>query len=238
MEGYNQQRASEYDEKSHFDKGDRERHKLYLEDVLCFFSLQVKQYLELGCGTGYYSDVLLQAFPEATGHFVDGSEPMLEQFNKRIDSTNVKTTVADFESLSIHERWPNLEFVFSGVSLSCLSLDERFKSYQQIYQALNDGGVFVLFDQFLPEEEEKADLNRFLICRDMQRRLSKHLSIPASNPILNIDRLLRSEVISKEKDGDKESSIESNLGMLRDAGFEDLQLIFVEPRLFGVAAKK
>jgi SAM-dependent methyltransferase len=74
---YDNKQAREYDTRSEFDKGDRQRQGHYLLEAVGFSGRPVHRFIELGCGTGYFSELVLKAFPSAQALLIDDSEAML-----------------------------------------------------------------------------------------------------------------------------------------------------------------
>gem|GEM_PF-3553922 len=236
---FDQRRATEYDEKSHFDKGDRARHAEYFQDILGFLDLNVERFIELGCGTGFYTELLLEQYQAAAGLVLDDSAEMLNLARKRLANCSDSLEFRQGRVEEDGKRWPHgVELVFAGVVLCYLDSSSRERVIESVFDALSPGGVFILFDQHRPLADEDAKLNEYLACSDMRRRLGAHLKVPLSLPSLSIEALMAADRKSKLEDGDNETSIEDHLRVLGKVGFEHSYLAFMEPRLFGVVARK
>jgi SAM-dependent methyltransferase len=236
-------RAKEYDDKSNFDKGDRARHREYLDDLLRCLAPEVNTFVELGCGTGFYTEVLLDRCPTAHGILVDGSAPMLDVarsklsaragVNQRLDYRHCK-----LEELDLGQCTPRAELIFAGITLCYLTREARARAVADVYRTLADDGVFVLFDQYKPDDAVHARTTEYLACSDMRRRFAKFFRMPIESPALQVERLIAADRKSKAEDGDHEVSIEEHVRLLTGAGFAACHVLFIEPRLFGLVAYK
>lgn len=75
--------------------------RLAAHDLLLFTgSLKPRTILELGCGTGLYSRILLEAFPQAFILAVDLSETRIKIAQRKITSPTIRFEAADAEELS------------------------------------------------------------------------------------------------------------------------------------------
>lgn len=102
----------------------------------------IDRFLDLGCGDGILSRLLLQQYPSAKGVLLDFSEPMLEAARKNF--TSEQATIYQFDMYQplelVHAPF---DVVVSGYAIHHLT-DERKKSlYAEIYDLLSPGGVFV-----------------------------------------------------------------------------------------------
>ena len=83
-EAYGKERASRYDQFAAVTMGDRRHQRSYLQDLLHRQPLTHGAFLDLGCGTGFFSEVFFEHKPDFRGHLVDGSADMLELARQRV----------------------------------------------------------------------------------------------------------------------------------------------------------
>lgn len=104
--------------------------------------------LDIGAVTGFLTALLLERYPEASVTFVDFSEQMLalarERFGGRGD---IQYVVGDY-SKNEHGIG-KYDLIRSALSIHHLSAEEKHRLYQRIFDALNQGGIFVNADQVL-----------------------------------------------------------------------------------------
>lgn len=83
VKAFGAEQAKLYDRQSELVMDDRERHRRYLCDVLQCFPQEPRTFVELACGTGYFTEVLFETFPGILGIGIDGSEDMLQEARDR-----------------------------------------------------------------------------------------------------------------------------------------------------------
>lgn len=83
--------------------------------------------LEIGCGTGIYTDILRKRYPDAEITAVDISENMLNIAKKKLSSHNISFVNTDAEKLGAIEK---ADLITSNATLQWFSdLDSSFKSF-------------------------------------------------------------------------------------------------------------
>lgn len=93
--------------------------------------------LDLGCGTGYFSNVLKNTFPQSTLLGVDLAEGMLLQAKRTIN--NVAWLAGDAENLPFKNN--SVDIVFSNLALQWCH--DFVKVLNEVYRVLKSGGLFV-----------------------------------------------------------------------------------------------
>ena len=224
-------RAPRYDEFAAVTMGDRKRQRHYLEDLLRKHRFMHDTFLELGCGTGYFSEVFFQRRPDISGHLVDGSAEMLELCRQRLSDSVRKARFQHcrFEACdwSVEKAF---DVVFSAYAIHHVADEEKWKLFAKIKEQLCPSGMFILFDNFLPREPRSREVIEFLTCMDIKRR--GHLVATSIEQIIETDRE------KKEAEGDQEATFEEHLQQLRNIGFHDVTPVFLEARYGGIIAYK
>lgn len=120
----------------------REQGELIL-DVLPFGANRPLRALDLGCGTGALSFLVLAAFPEATVVACDLSENMLAMCARRLARFAPRATFrqADFGVCDLGA--DEFDLVVSGLAIHHLDGSAARALYRRIYHALRPGGMFV-----------------------------------------------------------------------------------------------
>ncbi len=92
--------------------------------------------LEIGCGTGIYTSLLMERYPEAAITAVDISGEMIETARKKISGKNVDLFVADAERLDMGKKF---NLITSNASFQWFSgIDRAFDTFSK---HLLPGGV-------------------------------------------------------------------------------------------------
>jgi tRNA (cmo5U34)-methyltransferase len=116
--------------------------------------------VEVGCGEGILSEVLLTCFPNATVTALDGSDEMRVKTARRLNSFNQRVEIETFD-LALpgwHKHLRNADCVLS--SLVIHHLDDRGKRdlYTTIYNQLSQRGALLIADLIEPQRPEAKSL--------------------------------------------------------------------------------
>lgn len=150
--------------KEHFAKQADEYEKLmvklvpqYLEQHQIIFSLlpnEDRNYrvLDLGCGNGVLSELVLKKLPHAFIVGFDLTENMLGAFEKKLSDYSGRFALrqGDFRTDPIGE---NYDIVIAGLSLHHLTWEEREKFYKTLHRSMNKGGLFIARDIIIDEDQ-------------------------------------------------------------------------------------
>lgn len=105
----------------------------------------VRNFLDLGCGDGVLGHAILTKYPAARGVFADFSEPMLDAARKRIGDGQTFLT-SDYATpawLEAMQAFAPFEVIVSGFSIHHQPDTRKREVYQEIYDLLAPGGVFL-----------------------------------------------------------------------------------------------
>ena len=225
--------AHSYD--AHFDLvADRQRYRLYLTDLLRCLPDEPVRFLELGCGTGFFTEALFEVLPGIQGTAIDGSDAMLDKAKERFRDAGHEIT---FRCELLQELdWPALgtfPLVFSSLVVHHLADDEKRTLLENVFDALEPGGAFVLIDSFRPTDPVADGIIEKLTILDIQRRVEAQRGTAASP-----DKIITHDREHKAAEGDQETSLETCLGWLREARFRSVTSIFQDVRIACVLAIK
>ncbi len=177
--------------------------------------------IDLGCGDGAITKVLTEANKNIRSTLIDGSEHMLESARKNIPGKNIKEVVRisfqDLYSSSVIK--DEADFIVSSLAIHHLSEIEKSSLYKYIFTKLKQGGVFLNYDPVISPSEELEQLNLALW---KEWILDLELKI---NPCR--DKSL--DYIPMQYKNNKDnvpSTLNSQLEMLRQAGFFDVNLFY------------
>jgi tRNA (cmo5U34)-methyltransferase len=105
----------------------------------------VKNFIDLGCGDGILSHTILTQFPEAHGLLLDYSSSMIEAAKKRM-SIFKNQTISQCD-LS-NNTWKSKvnekpEVIVSGFAIHHLKNGRKYELFEEIYDVLKPGGIFI-----------------------------------------------------------------------------------------------
>ncbi|MEX2393322.1 MAG: methyltransferase domain-containing protein [Actinomycetota bacterium] len=228
--------AERYDRDAELLMGNRAWHRQYLADLLRCFDEAPRSFVDLACGTGFFTEVFFEVFPGIRGLGVDGSEAMLERARSRFDARGVQLELRRGLLQSVD--WATIDdgstpLVFSAFAIHHLSDDEKRVLIGEIFEHLGGGGHFVLFDSFRPDERAADDIVERLTALDIQRRVRD-----ARGTEPQLDRIIARDREVKAAEGDQEAPFEAHLRWLREIGFVAVTPVFLDARMGGIIATK
>ncbi len=184
--------------------------------------------LDLGIGTGYFTERFLEAFPQAKVHAVDGAKTMIDFAKTRLGDrgTLVSFHVGDFRDLEqLIAGVKSFDVVFSSYALHHLTRDEKVSVVRAAVSLLRTGGWFVNADivaadtsgaeKRIQEIRVKGIVER---ARGADPRFADHEATRRF-----IDEL-------EAKEGDQPLTLKDDLQVLRDAGLHDVAVYWLEYR--------
>ena len=126
--------------------------------IICRILSQVRprSVVELCCGQGKLSGLLLEALPEITLQAFDGSELMLESARKSLArfGRRLQTVLFDIHAKGWREFSPAVDAFVSSLALHHLTAEEKGGFYRDLFCSLSSGGVFLNADLIWPPTPE------------------------------------------------------------------------------------
>lgn len=171
---------------------------------------------------------------------VDGSAPMLDIAKEKLnDKRNIHFRHMLLEDIDWNSM-PEMDIVYSGLTIHHLAHVEKYKLYTNIYYQLSSGGMFIYLDQFKTDDGDKNKLNEYLACKDIQRRLMNKLSLTEEELFeeIKIENIIKNDRAIKTAEGDNEDLIENTVNKLNEIGFKLVSIVYQEFRIFCIVAFK
>ena len=114
-----------------------------------------KNLLDIGCGAGNYTLMMLSKIPNLNCTLLDLSKPMLDKaFERTSQQTNnsVETIQGDIRQVELKENY--YDIILAGAVLHHLRDDEDWeKTFSKIYSLLKDGGCLMVSDLITQDTE-------------------------------------------------------------------------------------
>lgn len=127
--------ASNYDEYAHVQKN--------MKDFLIEFMLQnnknnieVKNILEIGCGTGYLTSALIELFPHSHITAVDIAPGMITEIKSKIKNTSVDFICCDLEEMDLNNTY---DIIISNATFQWFNHIPT--TIEKLYTVLNPNGI-------------------------------------------------------------------------------------------------
>lgn len=122
-----------------------EQAKIMLQ-VVNHFTPNPKKIMDLGCGNGFLGEILLKSYKEASAVLLDHSEPMIEHARVHMKDYMSRCEIihADFcHSIRKYARPESMDCIVSGYAIHHLPHAKKKELYQEIYNTLVPGGIFI-----------------------------------------------------------------------------------------------
>jgi tRNA (cmo5U34)-methyltransferase len=198
------------------------RYDEMLDEVVCLIrdaTGDLDRFVDLGIGTGSLAERVLKAIPEAQVIGIDADPKMLEEASRRLAPKNaqIDLRLQDFSS----ELPTAQNAYFAALALHhVLDLSAKQALYQNIYDALLPGGLFVNADAMFNESNE------------IRNRWAAHL---ISSGFSETEAFNHLESWKKE---DRYFGLENELILLQKAGFANCDVAWRYGPMAVVAGKK
>lgn len=189
-------------------------------------------FLDLGCGDGFVGNFIFELFPDAKGVFLDGSAEMISKAKMNGQSSNTSFVVQDFSEPDWRQSLgssTSFDLIVSGYSIHHIENEQKKRLFNDIYQLLNPGGLFLNLEHVSSPSENLVDLFENLF-DDRMMEYQKDIN----------DEKTREEIREMYHDPEHEllnklESVELQCEWLRDIGFRevDCYLKIFELALFG-----
>jgi SAM-dependent methyltransferase len=177
---------------------------------------EVRRFVDLGCGDGALTRLVLEEHPGAEAVLVDFSEPMLERARERLRVAGAATLVrADLNDPAWSERLPGgrYDVIVSGLAIHHLPGKRKRELFGELFGLLEPAGMFVNMDYVLVE----GPLQGLFDEKKMDALQSEH------------DAGVRhgaEELIIDEDDDDRPDLAQTQVEWMKQAGFEQAEVQF------------
>lgn len=187
--------------------------------------------LDLGCGDGILGRMLLAEYPSAYTIFADFSEPMLAMVRQKVGANKQARVIhLDFATpawTKAFETEPPFEIIVSGFAIHHQPDDRKKTLYTEIYELLNEGGIFLNLDQVSSETSSISETFDSFFLENIRR------SLPNSNQNEVMDQIKKTYYEDKKEN--IPAPVEKQCQWLRGIGFKEVDCFFktFELALFG-----
>jgi tRNA (cmo5U34)-methyltransferase len=197
-------------------------------EVLPFESGQRLKALDLGVGTGYFTERFLETFPQSRVYALDGAKTMVDLAKARLGGRgkNVSFRVGDFRDLrELLAGVESIDLVYSSYALHHLSRDEKASVAREAVSLLRPGGWFLDADIIVADTP------------DVENRIQEIRVNGIVERARGVDPRFRDHEATRRfldeleaNEGDQPLTLEDDLRVLRDAGLHDVTVFWLEYR--------
>jgi ubiquinone/menaquinone biosynthesis C-methylase UbiE len=197
-------------------------------EILPFDRAEDVSILDLGVGTGYLSQRIIETFTNAKIIAIDAAELMIEKAKLRLKDHLGQITfqISTFQELSDKvNSLSDLDAVVSSFALHHLYREEKLMLFQYVHSVLKPHGWFVNCDIVKTADAVLEARFRRLHHQGIQERTRK-----LKHQEKSLDQI-SSELADKEKkDGDHPLLLKEDLQLLAEAGFRTAECFWKEYR--------
>ena len=177
--------------------------------------------IDLGCGDGAITKILIDVNKNLLSTLIDGSEHMLESARKNIPNTNIKETIhisfQDLYGSSVLEN--DADFIVSSLAIHHLNEIEKDRLFKYIYAKLKPGALFINYDPVLSPSLELEQLN-LIIWKEWILNYEAKISPRRDKSLEYIPSQYKSN------EDNVPSTLDSQLEMMKNAGFLGVNLFY------------
>jgi len=197
-------------------------------EVLPFPKTAALRAIDLGIGTGYFSECFLNHFPNSRVLGVDGAQAMIELAKARLTSlaSRVEFLIGDFRKLQqLVPAAGTFDVVFSAYALHHLSRPDKEKVLQQVVALLVPGGWFVNADLIVADSPELEN-------RLQQIRIAGIVERSGGADSRFADSALTRQFLAdlELKEADQPLTFAEDLALLRSSGLSNVSAFWLEYR--------
>jgi tRNA (cmo5U34)-methyltransferase len=194
----------------------------------------VNRFMDLGCGDGILSAVLLENFPQSTAVLVDHSAPMLDAAKENLDKVigSVRFCAADYSSpewIEAAVEYAPYDLMVSGFSIHHQPDIRKREIYAEIYDILMPGGMFINLEHVASPTTRTAKLWDDI-------RIDALYDFALRGGSSKTRDVIEKEYLKRpERKANLFTSVETQCEWLRDIGFADVDCFFkyFELAIFG-----
>jgi tRNA (cmo5U34)-methyltransferase len=189
---------------------------------------RITRFLDIGCGAGAMSEVLLSSLPGSEGVLVDFSEPMLERAAAQLagHAGRWRAFRADLNDPAWREELPSGRYdaIISGLAIHHLPPERKRTLFAELAVLLEPGGLFVNMDYVAIDGPLRGVFDEEMLAAAV--RAERESGGTHSGHEVDL-----------EDDDDRPDTVEDQLRWLRDAGFEQVEVHFkwAEAAVYGGA---
>lgn len=184
--------------------------------------------VELGVGSGWLAEAVLERFPRASVQGLDGSTTMLDAARSRLAPFGGRFTAGRFELMD--SAWPDalstdFKVIFSSLTLHHLDDAEKKVLYARLRPHLASGGALVIADIIAPANE----LGRKALAAswDTDVRQQSREATGDDSAFQRFQSEKWNIFAYPDPDVDKPSNIQNNLTWLSEAGYTGVDAFWV-----------
>ena len=196
------------------------------------FNPSIDYFLDLGCGDGFLGRFIYELYPNSEGVFLDISQEMINKVKEKSLKESTKYIVKDFgeeDWVSSIKSIKKFDLIISGFSIHHIDNEKKKNLYEDIFNLLKPGGIFINLEHVSSPTEKIEELFNDLFLDGMSDYQESIGEKKTKEEIKNIYH------DPKHKELNKLESVEKQCVWLREIGFKEVDCFMkiFELALFG-----
>lgn len=180
--------------------------------------------LDIGSGLGNVDEIIIDQGSPQSVDLVEISEPMIEESRRRLQDKNSTIRFHEISATEFNAEPGSFEAVLSNLVIHNIPVEEKERLVNNIYRWLKKGGIFVWTD--LVSFSDSAELER---CFEERKRNA--IALGATTEFAE-------ENFKKEREEDHMITVEQMAELLKQAGFQDIEILWTKYNEVVVRATK
>src|SRR6201993_3095016 len=197
-------------------------------EVLAFPKTAALRAVDLGIGTGYFTERFLNQFPNSRVLGIDGAQAMIDLAKARLRSlaSRVQFVIGDFRTLQeLAPATGTIDVVFSAYALHHLSRSAKETVLRQVVKLLVPGGWFVNADLIVADSPElQSRLQELRVAGIVERAGG------SDSRFLYLTSTRRFLADLEKNEDDKPLTLAEELELLRKSGLKNVSAFWLEYR--------
>jgi len=222
------QRVKSYDADMELMHPNRSKMVRVAIEVLPFPKTAALRAIDLGIGTGYFTERFLNHFPNSRVFGIDGAQAMVELAKARLRSlaSRVEFVIGDFRKLQeLALGAGTADVIFSAYALHHLSRPDKETVLRQVVELLAPGGWFVNADLIVADSPElESRLQEIRIAGIVERAGG------ADNRFADSAATRRFLADLERKEADQPLTLAEDLALLRSSDLKNVCAFWLEYR--------
>lgn len=190
-------------------------------DVIEQWKPDVLDWLDLGCGTGTLEELAYKRFDDPKFVLVDPSSKMLEQAKQKLDPHEIRYVCCGSDQIEFDSCF---NVVTAIQAHHYMKEKERRAATENVYKALRSGGIYISFENVLPEDEALKDVELKRWGRYQIRHGKTKAEADAHNARCGVNYF--------------PITVEEHIRILREAGFKYVHVFWYSYMQMGIYAIK
>ena len=222
------QRVESYDADMELMHPNRSQMAQIAFEILPFPKTAALRAIDLGIGTGYFTERFLKQFPNSEVLGIDGSQAMIELAKTRLRSlaSRVQFVTGDFRGLQhLAAGVGTADVVFSAYALHHLNRPDKEAVLRQVVELLAAGGWFMNADLIIADSPEVES-------RVQQLRVAGIVERAGGSDKRFIDSASTRRFLDdlEANEGDQPLTLAEDLNVLRSSGLKNVSAFWFEYR--------